>query len=265
MDTMFFRKLYRGFTKPPPRPSISGLFEEFYFSCSVNMWYKSYLVRDLAQVSQCFVDKVLHCKCRAGNEHEFLVFEILSPARDCTSFVVLTDILRVSSNQFKSVISHPVSLKIYSEILSRRSDDRHPALDRLEVVVKGTYNELDIIDKWGKYDILRTLTYAPGSMRLSADQLCALLEAVKTHGNDINLDGIQCSWYANTIFLALQDIFLGCTVVSGRKEKKKGMHKGVKVSIEGGINGLRQKYSQQIENHYAVRGFAFLLLSHIHV
>ena len=50
----------------------------------------------------------------------------------------------------------------------------------------------------------------------------------------------------------------------GRKEKKKGIHKGVKVSIEG-VNGLHQKYYQQIENHHAVRGFACLLLSHIHV
>ena len=96
---------------------------------------------------------------------------------------------------------------MYSEILSRPSDDCHPALDHLEGVVKGTYKELHIIAKWGKYDILRTLTYPPTSPQPSADQLCALLEAVKTHGGDINVDGIQCSWYANTIFLAPQDIF----------------------------------------------------------
>ena len=154
---------------------------------------------------------------------------------------------------------------MHSEILSRPSDHHHPALDCLEVVVKGTYKELYITKKWGKYDILHTLTYPSTSTRPSADQLCALLEAVKTHSGDINLDGIQCSWYANTIFLPLQDIFPGGIVVSGRKEMKKGIHKGVKVSIEGGVNGLHQKYSQQIENHHAVRGFACLLLSHIHV
>ena len=92
LRTMFFRKLYRDFAKRPPHPSIFGLFDQFSFGCSVNAWY-AYMLRDLAQVSQCFVDKVLHCKCRAGNEHEILVFEILSPARDCTTLV---DILRVS-------------------------------------------------------------------------------------------------------------------------------------------------------------------------
>ena len=223
------------------------------------------LVRDLPQVSQCFVNKVLHCKCRAGKEHEFLVFEILSPAGDCTALVVLTDSLRVSyCNRDKSVISHPVSLKTYSEILSRPSDNCHPALDHVEVVVKGTYKELYITKKWGKYDILRTLTYPPTSTRPSADQLCTLLEVVETRGGGINPDGIQCSWYANTIFLALQDIFPGGIVVLGRKEMKKGMHKGIKVSIEG-VNGLHQKYSQQIEKQYTVRGFACFLLSHIHV
>ena len=79
---------------------------------------------------------------------------------------------------------------MYSEILSRPSDDCHPALDCLEVVVKGTFQELRIIERWGKYDILRTLTYPPTSTRPSADQLCALLRAVKTHARDINLDGI---------------------------------------------------------------------------
>ena len=265
LRALFFRKLYRDFAERPPQPSIFGLFEQFRFRSSVNVWYKSRLVRNLAQISQCFVNKVLHCKCRAGNEHEFLVFEILSPARDCTALVVLTDILRASDSRDKSVTSHPVSLKMYSEILSRPSDDCHPALDCLEVVVKGTYQELYITKKWGKYDILRTLTYPHASARPSADQLCALLEAVKTHGGDINIDGIQCSWYANTVFLALQDIFPGGIVVPGRKEMKKGMHKGVKVSIEGGVNGLHQKYSQQIEDHYAVRGFACFLLLHIHI
>ena len=38
------------------------------------------------------------------------------------------------------------------------------------------------------------------------------------------------------IFLALQDIFPGGTVVPGRKVKKKGMNKGVEVSIEGGAH-----------------------------
>ena len=47
--------------------------------------------------------------------------------------------------------------------------------------------------------------------------------------------------------------------------KKKGMHKGVEVSIEGGVNGLHLKYYRQIEDHDAVRGFTCLLLSHIHV
>jgi len=148
-------------------------------------------------------------------------------------------------------------------MLSRPGEHCHTALDCLEVVVKGTYKELYIIGKWGKYDILRTLTYPPTSTRPSADQLCALLRAVKTHAGDINLDGIQCSWFANTIFLALQDIFPGGIVVPGRKVKKKGMHKGVKVSIEGSVNGLHQKYFRQIENHDAVRGFTYFLLSHI--
>ena len=65
--------------------------------------------------------------------------------------------------EMKSVVSHLVSLKMYPKILSRPSDDCHPALDHLEVVVKRTYQELDIIAKWGKYDILRTLTYPPTS------------------------------------------------------------------------------------------------------
>jgi len=151
---------------------------------------------------------------------------------------------------------------MYSEILLPRPCDHcHPALDRLDIAVKGTYKEFYIIGKWGKYDILRTLTYPPTSTRPSADQLCAVLEVVKTHAGDINLDGIQCSWYANTIFLALQDIFPGGVVVHGRKEKKKGIHQGIKVSIEG-VNDL---HSQQIENHYAVRGFACSLSSHDHV
>ena len=158
LRTMFFRKLYRVFAKSPPHPSIYGLFGQFSFGCSVNAWY-AYMLRDLAQVSQCFVDKVLHCKCRAGKEHEFLVFEILSPADDCTALVVLTDLPRTSYNRNKSAVSHPVSPKMYSEILSGPSDHRHPALDSLEVVVKGTHQELYIIQKWGKYDILRTLTY----------------------------------------------------------------------------------------------------------
>ena len=93
LRTLFFRKIYRDFAKRPPQPSIFGLFREFYFSCSVNTWYTLHLVQDLVQVSQCFVNKVLHCKCRAGNEHEFLVFEILSSVGDCTAFVVLTNIL----------------------------------------------------------------------------------------------------------------------------------------------------------------------------
>ncbi|KIM50579.1 hypothetical protein SCLCIDRAFT_1225247 [Scleroderma citrinum Foug A] len=236
LRTLFFRILYCEFAKQPPQPSIQGLFEEFSFSSSISGWYMACLVRDLPQVSQCFVNKVLHCKCRAGKEHEFLVFEILSPAGDCTALVVLTDSLRVSyCNRDKP------------------SDNCHPALDHVEVVVKGTYKELYITKKWGKYDILRTLTYPPTSTRPSADQLCALLEVVETHGSGINPDGIQCSWYANTIFLALQDIFPGGIVVPRRKEMKKGMHKGIKVSIEGGVNGLHQKYSQQIEKQYTYR------------
>jgi len=111
LRTMFFRKICRDFAnKPLPQPSIFGLFEEFGFMSSVDVWYQSRLVQDLAQVSQCFVNKVLHCKCRAGKEHEFLVFEILSPAGDCTSFVVLTDSLRFSdSSRNKSVASHHLS------------------------------------------------------------------------------------------------------------------------------------------------------------
>ncbi|KIM62113.1 hypothetical protein SCLCIDRAFT_847441 [Scleroderma citrinum Foug A] len=66
---LLIRKLYREFAKPPPRPSIFGLFSQFGFACGVNVWYESYMVWDIAQVSQCFVNKVLHCKSRAGEEH----------------------------------------------------------------------------------------------------------------------------------------------------------------------------------------------------
>ena len=113
--TGFFRKLRRIWKPPLPRPSILGLFESR-ITCEVDTWCT---LMNPTQVSECFVDKVLHCKSQAGNQHEFLAFEILSPNRDCAALVVLTDALRVglpseiNDAVNRSVISRSVSPSMY--------------------------------------------------------------------------------------------------------------------------------------------------------
>ena len=127
-------------------------------------------------------------------------------------------------------------------------------------MTKGSLEEFYIVEKWGKYDVLRTITYTETSTRPSAFQLCAVLQAAVAHGREIGLDGMQCYWFANTIFPALQDIFPGNTMSFGRKEKKKGSHIGVKFFMEEDIAVVHQMYIEQLKKNHAVRD----LFTHIY-
>ena len=248
-------------------PSIRGLVHNAWVH-PLGTWH---LGVDWRQGSQFFVDKILHCKCRAGKEHEFLIFEVLLPKGDGTVCLVLTDEMRAGSRMFntmdiKFVVSRVVHLNTFSQILLRPIDESYcPLLNQIDIVFKGSRKEPLVIADWGKYDVLRTLTYPPTSTRPSALHLCAIMQAALELDRDIKLGDIQCYWYANTIFLAFQDIFPGGILCPGRKEKKRGSLNGVKLSTEVlGVNCHYRKYIQRLEAIHAVRdSTCFLSLTFI--
>ena len=226
----------------------------------VDYWH---FVADWIQGSQFFVDKVLHCKSRDGKEHEFLIFDVLFPTGDGTVRLVLTDEMRSGKHMLyftdlsEFVVSHLGHLNKSSVIFFRPLDESYcPAPDRIDIVFKGSSVEPFIIADWGKYDVLRTLTYPPTSTRPSALHLCAIMQAALELGRDIKFGDIQCYWYASTIFLVLQDIFPGGILCPGRKEKKRGTLKGIKLSTEPlDANCFYRKYIQRLEIIYTVRDF----------
>ncbi|KIJ05176.1 hypothetical protein PAXINDRAFT_103881, partial [Paxillus involutus ATCC 200175] len=231
---------------PPLAPHIPGLFNPNTHSelkYAVAHW-SDYVNLSLAQFSQCFIDRVSHCKCAGGKEHEFLRFEILSPAGNCKALVIAdrrVELDRDDPSGKVVIFSTPL---MNSSSVESSAHDPSPALDYVYVATMGTSREFDITDRLGAYDVLRTLTYPADRIRPSAAQLCTLLDVTNAQSRVYEIYNTQCYWYSHTVFTALSQLFPTVDRTSGEKEGRKGTFGGFPVSMENSVDIVCQTFNQ---------------------
>jgi len=118
--------------------------------------------------AQCFVERVVHCKCQEDKRHEFLRFEISSPDGFHTAIVFADRRVEVSQGvrQMATVLSPSPSPSASENLLEA---------DVVWVATKGYPSETSLNDQFRNHIELRLLAFPHHGSRPSAQYLSALL------------------------------------------------------------------------------------------
>ncbi|KAF9220346.1 hypothetical protein BS17DRAFT_347240 [Gyrodon lividus] len=214
----FFSKVIRSFMASPDSspPEIEGVFTSIqsiaFTILPVNEWLDT-LNGHAAETSQCFIEDVIHYKCTAGKQHEFLRFQVSHPAGPWKAFVFADRTVDTSNDNgvptFSNkavVLSNPPPSSSSSSTLSLRD------LPAYDIVYIATENSAGLKRLYSlrfndKHEVVRTLTYDANSTRPSVLELATLFNVTSRHAPSYNAYQNQCYWFAETIYEALAQLF----------------------------------------------------------
>jgi hypothetical protein len=221
-----FQKFWSTFIQPfiaSPMPDIPELFisssAPVFNWLEVGRWARA--MHSYDDAAQCFVERVVHCKCEEEKQHEFLSFEISSPTGSYRATVFVDRRVNVTQGvkQKAAVMSPSPSQTI--------SNSEIPlANDVVWVAAKGGDSETSLNNQFGNYLTLRTLTFPHDNNRPSAQHLATLLQTTSMHERHYKLYGHQCYWFAHTVFESLQKLHPTSLLSYGRYHKKRSQYRG---------------------------------------
>jgi hypothetical protein len=139
-------------------------------------WARAMQSYDDAAAAQCFVERVVHCKCKEDKRHEFLWFEISSPTGSYRATVFVDRRVDVTQGVKQKA---PVMSPSPSQTIS--NSEIPLANDLVWVAAKGGDSETSLNNQFGNYLTLRTLTFPHDNNRPSAQHLATLLQTTSMH------------------------------------------------------------------------------------
>jgi len=249
-----FSILIQPFMASPPMPHIPELFistsASRYRWLEVENWACSMQSRDDA--AQCFVERVVHCKCEAGKQHEFLRLEISSPTGSPGAVAFVDRRVDVSQGvkQRAAVLSPSPSQTV-------SNSETILATDVVWFAAKDCDSETSLRNEFGKYLELRTLTFPQHDNRPSAQYLGTLLQTISTHARHYELYAHQCYWFAHTVFESLQTLHPMSSLSNGHDHKKRSQYRGSDFpkadSVDKVCNEFREAWKNFLDRKEEVR------------
>lgn len=212
--TFFSTYIWPLIVMTPPVPRIPQLFISpvvpVFGWFEVHRWARA--MQSCDDAAQCFVKRVVHCKCKEDHRHEFLRFEISSPEGFHTAIVFADRRVDVSQgvNQTETALSPSLSPPASEKNL----------LDVAWIATKGCRSETALNDYFRNYIELRSLTFPHHDSRPSAQYLSALLQTTSMHEKYHELDEHQCHWFAHTVFESLRILHPSSLLSSGGNHMK---------------------------------------------
>jgi hypothetical protein len=206
-----------------PMPDIPELFISS--SAPAFNWFEAgrwaRAMQSYDDAAQCFVERVVHCKCEEDKQHEFLSFEISSPTGSYRATVFVDRRVDVTQGvkQKAAVMSPSPSQTI--------SNSEIPlANDVVWVAAKGGDSETSLNNQFGSYLTLRTLTFPHDNNRPSAQHLATLLQTASMHERHYKLYAHQCYWFAHTVFESLRKLHPTSSLSHGHHHMKCSQYRG---------------------------------------
>ncbi|KIK77479.1 hypothetical protein PAXRUDRAFT_834975 [Paxillus rubicundulus Ve08.2h10] len=239
----FFSKVIRSFTMAIPPPSIPALFTPL--QSNAPAW--SYTSAWLQQLShypasqQCFVDRVAHCKCIDGKEHEFLLFSISHLPDKCKATVVAERTVCLSGDGSTNTTKNHTAALSNGSPSSTPSFRSLPANDLVHFATSDTSSADKLGSNLGRYRELRVLTYSTVTPP-SAIDLATLLQITSNVAASYLTYEHQCYWFAHTAFEALHILFP--TERTGN-EKKCGTCGGVPIPKADSVDVVVTAYQKE--------------------
>jgi hypothetical protein len=219
-----FQKFFSTLISPfmtSPVPQIPELFispsAPTYGWYEVKSWART--MQSCNDAAQCFVERVVHCKCEDDKRHEFLRFEISSPTGSHTAIVFADRRVEVSQGirQMATVLSPSPSPSASENLL---------ATDVVWVATKGCPSETSLNNQFCSHLELRTLTFPHRTSRPSAQYLGALLQTTSVCEIYYDIYAHQCYWFAHTVFESLRTLHPSSLLSNGRDHKKSSQYRG---------------------------------------
>ncbi|KAJ8593125.1 hypothetical protein M405DRAFT_811557, partial [Rhizopogon salebrosus TDB-379] len=171
--------------------------------------------------AQCFVERVVHCKCEEDKQHEFLSFEISSPTGSYRATVFVDRRVDVTQGvkQKTAVMSPSPSQTISNSGIPL-------ANDLVWLAAKGGDSETSLNNQFGSYLALRTLSFPHDNNRPSAQHLATLLQTASMHERHYKLYAHQCYWFAHTVFESLKKLHPTSLLSHGHHHMKRSQYRG---------------------------------------
>jgi hypothetical protein len=225
LDTL--RRFLKRFMSNQP-PTADSLFPRTSDDVPVSYWSNKILSGDVTIAKSCFLTQLDHCKVANSPRHEFLLASFTLqrnsgenyrtcviidrcpapnveekpavPKTASTSSLISPSTAASSRTASPSPYS-PAELKAYFG-----NGGSIPAKDHVVVPSQGQLAELlDLAtQKFGKYDILNTLSIHSPQHSMSASQIAILLDVIHNLAPDYTLNKHQCYWFALIIFLVIR-------------------------------------------------------------
>src|ERR1700709_2280113 len=176
-----FQKFFSTLLQPfmaSPMPHIPDLF--IGSSAPTFKWFETEswarAMQSYDDAAQCFVERVVHCKCEGDKEHEFLRFDISSPTGPYGATVFVDRRVDITQGvKQKAVVLSPSPSQTVS------NSEIPLASDHVWVAAKGCDSETSLINYFGSYLKLRTLMFLHDENRPSAQYLATLLRTTSMH------------------------------------------------------------------------------------
>jgi hypothetical protein len=173
-----------------PRPDLIHLFPRGKYVLPIIAWATN--IRDYGPSEECLINQVIHCKCKRGKEHEFLLVHALHQRSGRTVIMATdrspeSDLQAASKTERKSIIS---------------SNDVD-AYDRVFLSYDGT--EGTVTKDFEPFEKLQTLTFIYDLPTLL--QFTVILTVVNHHAPQYSLYETQCFWFARSVWTLLKEVF----------------------------------------------------------
>lgn len=196
---------------------------------------------------ECLIERIVHYKCTAGMEHEFL----LVLARDAADDALVLSVDRNASEEarFTSRASLPPE-NDPSSPLDSPSTTAVSAYDRVEVSHES--NAGCILSRHGSIIRLNTLDFSSSS-RPSIRQLSILLRVIHEEFPHYAALQHQCYWFARAVFMSLCSLFNGI-------EKPDQEHHDLQSTFRGAHVSLYEASTTAVQNMMLLPLLEFPLL-----
>ncbi|KAF8838414.1 hypothetical protein BDN67DRAFT_879348, partial [Paxillus ammoniavirescens] len=156
---------------------------------------------------QCFVERVAHCKCTDGKEHEFLLFRISHQPDKCKATVIAERTVCLSGDGSTHTIKNHTAVLSNGSPSCAPSFRSLPASDLVHFATSDTSSADKLESDFGKYRELRVLTYGTTATSPSVIDLATLLQTTSNMAALYLMYEHQCYWFAHTAFEALHSLF----------------------------------------------------------
>ncbi|KIJ12041.1 hypothetical protein PAXINDRAFT_171442 [Paxillus involutus ATCC 200175] len=239
----FFSKAIRSLMATPLPPSIPALFTPLHSNtpswCNTSAWLQQ--LSHYHDSRECFVERVAHCKCTDGKEHEFLLFRISHLPNKCKATVIAERTVSLSGDgSTNTTKNHTAALSNGSHSCAP-SFRSLPANDIVHFATSDTSSAVKLESDFGKYRELRVLTYSTTTSP-SAIDLATLLQTTSNVAASYLMYEHQCYWFAHTAFEALYSLFP--TERTGN-EKKVGTYSRVPIPKADSVDAVVTAYREE--------------------